>query len=338
MKTRILSQTLGLIAVGLIQFELVAQQETQFANVIHNPYLFNPAAGGMTDLLQVDLGYRNQWLAATGNPQSIYLSGHSQLRIGNSGNGWAEFNNRGESLFEDPKRSVGALKHIVGGKFISDGIGPFQKTAITGSYGVHLPLTKKFNIGLALGAGWGNFRIDPNKTSLIDANDATFQQFAGQVSSQNVLDVQSGLVIYNDRFYFGISGTQLLNNQISVQTVETGNTLNRHLFIISSYRFPISEELELEPFIHIKGVKNSPVSVDLGSRVRYNRFAFAGLQYRTGNSFVLSMGVNVMRNFNVSYAFEYGTKKVRVSNAGTHEIQLGFLLGNNRNMQKELKE
>jgi hypothetical protein len=48
--------------------------------------------------------------------------------------------------------------------------------------------------------------------------------------------------------------------------------------------------------------------------------------------------MNVLKNFNVSYAFEYGTKSIRIGSAGSHELQLGFLIGNNRNVDKEIKE
>jgi type IX secretion system PorP/SprF family membrane protein len=160
----------------------------------------------------------------------------------------------------------------------------------------------------------------------------------GNVAKQNMLDVQAGLVLYNEKFFFGLSGTQLLNNPVSIEQVETGNTLNRHLFLISSYRISVSEKVDLEPFLCIKAAQYSPTSFDLGVRYKYNKAIWAGLQYRRGNSFIVSAGLNFLRNFNVSYAFEYGTGPVRISNAGTHEIQLGILIGKNRNMDKEIKE
>lgn len=330
----------SLLAFSLLTFRGVqAQQETQFANVVNNPYIYNPAAGGMYDLVQVDLAYRNQWMAATGNPRTMYLSGHSQVRFGKSGgNVLQEFNNRGDNMYESPMRTIGKIKHVVGGKFMTDAIGPFQKTSFLASYAFHLPLTKSLNAGLGVGLGWGNFQINPNQAKLIEADDAAFLNFNTQVSKQNVLDVQSGLVVYSERFYLGISGTQLLNNPWRINSIETSNTLNRHLFVVSSYRIPVEEDvLDLEPFVIIKGVKGSPISADIGARAHYNKYLWGGLQYRTGNSFAVSFGINVMRHFHVSYAFGYGAKKVRMSNAGTHEIQLSYLLGRNRNLDKEMK-
>ncbi|TXI87141.1 MAG: type IX secretion system membrane protein PorP/SprF [Crocinitomicaceae bacterium] len=324
---------------GLMTEHAFAQQEAQFSNYIHNPYLFNPAAGGMMDVIQVDLGYRNQWISTSGNPTSTFLTGHFQVGSKNQGTtGIGEFNINRENVYQTPNRSIGSLKHVVGGKFINDAIGPFQKTSVFGSYAVHLPLLQNLNMGVGLAAGWGNFQINPNKTILHDPNDATFNQFAGQTARQNNLDLQTGIVLYNNRFLFSLSATQLLKPTISINQIETLNTLNRHLFVMSSYRFEISEKIDLEPFAFLKAVQNSPIALDLGARIKYNKSIWGGLQYKTGNSFAVTAGMNFLRNFSLAYAFEYGAKATRISNAGTHEVQIGILIGNNRNTDKEIKE
>jgi type IX secretion system PorP/SprF family membrane protein len=328
------------LALIVVSFNLLfGQQESQFANLVNNPYFFNPAAGGMYDLVQLDLGYRNQWLAASGNPTSFYLSGHSQIKFGKGGDKvLQEFNLSKDNKYEDPIRTVEKLKHVVGGKITSDAIGVFQKTAIYGSYAVHVPIMNQLNVGLGFSGGYSNFGVNSQNTLVLDDNDNAFNQFLATTGQQRNFDLQTGLVVYSERLYVGLSATQLLPRTMTFNNIETGNTLNRHLILMSSYRFPINDEIDLEPFTIIKGTKNSPISVDLGSRVRFNRVAWAGLQYRTSRSFAVSGGLNIMRNFTVAYAFEYGTKKVRISNAGTHEIQLGYLIGNNRNTQKEIKD
>ncbi len=337
LKMKKVIKNLSFIGMTLIlASQIFAQQESQFANYIHNPYIFNPAAGGMMDLIQVDLGYRNQFTGTDGNPSTVYLSGHAQ--VGSKNQGIGEFNLNKDNVYQTPERTIGSLKHIVGGKFSRDGIGPFQKTSLYGSYAVHMPLVKSLNIGVGLSAGWSNFQIDQNKIILHDDNDQIYNQFSTNLSKQNNLDIQTGLVLYNDKFFFGLSGTQLLNSTVNIEQIETGNTLNRHLFLISSYRFGITDKMDLEPFVFIKAAQKSPTSFDLGVRMKYNKSIWGGIQYRRGNAFVISAGLNVLKNFNVSYAFEYGTKSTRIGNAGSHELQLGFLIGKNRNVDKEIKE
>ena len=327
----------ALIWVGIPGL-LNAQQETQFANTVGNPYLFNPAAGGMADVVQLELGYRNQWVSVSGSPQTFYASGHAPISFRGSKKSLSPFNEAGKSLYALPERTTGSIKHVLGGKILSDNIGPFHKSSVFGSYAVHLPLTSRLNMGIGLAAGWGNFQIDPNEVILHDNNDLTYDQFKGGVSGQQILDVQSGLVFYSKRFYLGVSGTQLVQNVVSVNQLETGNTLDRHLFVQAMYRVGLTDLVEAEPFVLLKATQHAPVSYDLGARFRYQQVVWLGLQYRTGNSYIFSAGINFLRNFQFSYAYEHNANAVRLSTGGTHEIQLGFIIGRNRQIEKEFRE
>jgi hypothetical protein len=55
--------TIGLVALNVMMSAIAfGQQEYQFANTVNNPYLLNPAAGGMTDVMQFEASTRMQWL------------------------------------------------------------------------------------------------------------------------------------------------------------------------------------------------------------------------------------------------------------------------------------
>ena len=86
-----------------------------------------------------------------------------------------------------------------------------------------------------------------------------------------------------------------------------------------------------------KIAENSPVSLDLGVRFAYNRAAWLGVQYRTSNAIVFQVGANIIKNLYVAYGYEVATGKIRTASNGSHEIQLGFYLGRNRNMDREIK-
>lgn len=305
-----------------------AQQEFQFGNYTHNPYLFNPAAGGLTDFTQIDLGYRNQHISSDGNPVTMYLSGHTQLYLKKNKGAAKVFNPDGVSMYTPPLNSVGKFKQIVGGRVINDGIGPFQKTGIMATYAVHLPLTKKLNFGAGLGLGWNNIGINPSKVVVQSEADDILQGF-GARWNQNNLDLQAGLVVYTDRFTFSFSGTQLLGSKFNFSDAYFISKLNSHWLIYSSYKIKAGENFTVEPFMMARAVKNSPFSADLGAKVHYN-YLWLGAQYRTSQSFVISLGLNFLKNLYLSYAFEYSAKATRVSTAGTHEIQLGIYLGKSR--------
>jgi type IX secretion system PorP/SprF family membrane protein len=314
------------------------QQDIQFTQTLSNPYLFNVGAGGMTNVAEFNLGTRAQWLSVGGKPMTYYASGQSQVRFGKGDKPVLDdFNQAQKSVYDSPVRTIG-LKHIIGGKAISDAIGPFAKTSAMASYAIHLPLTKKLNIGLGVGMGISNFSVNDSKVKLSDANDAAYQSYLGSASKQNFLDVQSGLVVYNDRFYLGISGTQLLHNRTQFRSIETESNFERHWYFMGSYRFDLGKTYALEPVMMVKDVVGSPASYDIGARFHYHRMGWISLGYRGKSAFSVGFGINVLKQFRVSYAYEMGISNLRSYGNGSHELQIGIVLGHRRNMEKEFRE
>jgi type IX secretion system PorP/SprF family membrane protein len=322
----------------LLVFTSTAQQEYQFANTANNPFLLNPAAGGLTDVMQFEASTRMQWLGYEGGPKTILLSGSSQIGFGKSGEkALSEFNVHDEALFEGPKVSAGKNKHIIGGKIWNDAIGPFSKTSIQGSYAYHLPLTKSINFGVGLGFGYSNFRLDESKVVLYQSDDNTYAQFLGSASQQSLGDAQAGIVVYNEKFFVGLSGTQVLNNDVKLNQILTNSFFSRHYFMIAKYKIEGEGDLAIEPTAVVKYTGNSPWSFDLGARALYKNSSWFGVQYRTNSGLIFQVGSNLIKNLYVSYSYEHSMGKIRTAGNATHEIQLGYYLGKNRNVDKELK-
>lgn len=316
-----------------------AQQEYQFANTVNNPFLLNPAAGGTTDVMQFEASTRMQWLGYDGGPKTIMLAGNSQINLDKSGTKTlSEFNVHDEKFFEGPKVTTSKSKHVVGGKVWNDAIGPFSKTSIQGSYAYHLPLTKVLNFGVGLGLGYSNFRIDDTKVVLLQANDELYNQFQGNTAQQNYGDAQAGFVIYGEKLFFGLSGTQILKNKVELNQIMTSNNYNRHYFVVLKYKVQTSDDISFEPSAVFKIAEKSPISIDFGTRMLYKNSSWFGVQYRTNSSIIFQLGSNLIKNFYVNYAFELSMGKLRTAGNSTHEIQLGYYLGKNRNVDKEIKD
>lgn len=330
-----------LLAATLIclSAETFAQQEGHYLNMASNPFMLNPAAGGMSDVAHLELSSRNQWTGYSGGPRSVLLVGHTQLNVGgNPEGGLQEFNRDNSMLFQSPKRSTGRMKHVVGGKAMYDAIGPFVKTSVYGSYGFHLPFTKKINFGAGIGLGWSNLGILQDRVVLYEQDDSAYDQFLGNTSAQNILDANAGIVFYGEKLFVGISTTQLLKNDVEFNDVVTTSNFNRHYFLVAKYNFDINEQFSIEPTVVGKYVQNSPFSADIGARLIYNKASWLALQYRTSNAVTFQIGTNIVKNIYVSYGFEMATGPIRTATSGTHELQLGFYIGKNRNVAKEIKE
>ncbi len=318
---------------------LIAQQEGQYLNLSNNPFMVNPAAGGLSDVFQLELSSRRQWLGYEGGPRSLFLVGHSQFKVGKSKDAVLnEFNSANTTLFQSPERSVGKIKHVVGGKALYDAIGPFMKTSVYGSYAFHLPFTRKVNFGAGIGLGWSNLGVNQERVVLYQADDSAYDQFLGNSSTQNILDANAGVVFYGEKLFVGLSTTQLLKNDVVFQNIATESNFNRHYFVVAKYRFTLNEQFEIEPSAVAKFAENSPFSGDFGARLIYGKSSWFALQYRTSNALTFQIGSNLIKNIYVSYGYELGMGPLRTGTNGSHELQLGFYLGNNRNVAKETKE
>ena len=314
-----------------------AQQESQFINIINNPFIVNPAAGGLAGVMQFEATSRTQWTGYNGGPRTMLLTGVSQIKT-SSKDVLSEYNVKDETLFANPTNTMGKIKHIVGGKVINDAIGPFAKTSVHGSYAFHMPFSKEMNFGGGIGLGWSNFRINQDRVVLYDADDQLYSSFLGTSSSQNFLDVNAGLVFYNERFFGGVSVYQALKNDVVFNGVSTESAYVRHYFLIAKYKFDVNEDFGVEPGIVGKFADNSPVSFDIGIRVLYHDAAWVGLQYRTSNAFALQIGANIMKNLYLSYGYEISSGKIQTARNGTHEVQIGIYIGNNRKIKKEIEQ
>jgi type IX secretion system PorP/SprF family membrane protein len=334
-KMRTLFNTTFLLVV--LAFGTHAQQEYQFSNTAFNPFLLNPAAGGLTDVAQFDAIARTQWLGYDGAPRTFLMSGASQLNFSPTG-GLSEFNVRDEALFKSPKISIGKSKHVVGGKLWTDVIGPFSKTSVQLSYAYHMPLSRTLNIGAGIGLGYSLFRLDPSKVVLYQADDPTYNQFLGNTSQQSIFDAQAGLVLYGKNVFLGLSTTQAFNNQVRLSSVALESNFNRHYFIVAKYRIDANDILAIEPLMVFKFAKHSPMSVDFGARFTMNQNLWFGMQYRTNNALVFQFGGNIIKNLYLNYSYEQSVGRIATAGNGTHEIGIGYYLGKNRNVDKELRK
>lgn len=312
------------------------QQESQFANTFQNPYLLNPAAGGMYGVMQIDATSRMQWAGYGQGPSTMLLSAHSMIKVRSSLSN-EEYNPQGESFYSNPKVKVGGIKHVIGGRALNDAIGVFNKTSIYGSYAIHIPLTKEYMLGAGIGLGWSNFRINQSRVTLYDQDDLTYSSFLTGQGSQNIGDLNAGLVFYSNDLYVGVSTMQVLKNDVKFGPVLTGSNFNRHYFITAKYGI-YNGNIGFEPNVNLKVAEQSPSSLDYGVRVLYKRASWIGVWGRGTNSLVFQVGTNLVKNLYFSYAYEQGIGQLRDAVSGTHEIQLGIYIGKNRRIEKEMDE
>lgn len=316
-----------------------AQQETNFSQYYQNPYFFNPAASGMTPTMQFDMGFRRQWAGIDGAPVTTYLTGHSEITYDrNEPNVIEPFNTKGENVFASPLNKVGKNKHVVGGKLLNDQIGPFIKNSFMGTYAYHLRFSKSSMLGLGMGVGLSNYGINPDKVILYDQDDFEYMDFFGRTSNQTIFDANAGITLYGQRYSFGVSSNQLLNNDMVIDQVVTSSSYGRHWAIYGMYQVDISSDFILEPHFMAHIIGGAPLSLNFGGRMIFNDKFWGNLAYRFGDAVNLGFGINILKNFRFGYAFDFSTGRVQSASSNVHEIHFGVILGNNKASKGELKD
>ncbi|WP_343634532.1 type IX secretion system membrane protein PorP/SprF [Fluviicola sp.] len=315
------------------------QQDIQFTQTASSPFLINPAAGGLMNVAEVVVGNRLQYAGIDGRPMTTFAGIQSMVRFKKRKSKalLSELSSIGQTFYSTPQRTV-AYKQVAGLTFINDVIGPFTRTNVKANIGVHIPLSQKLNAGIGLGIGWSNFGIDNSKVTLGNANDKAYANYIGIAASQNYLDAQAGLIVYNDRLLVSVSGSQLFNNKTRLSDVTTESHFQPHLFVLGSYRFDLGSKYGLEPIVQFKSVKNAPISYDVAMRLHYMRMGWVSLSYRRQSSIGVGFGINLLARFNVSYSFEFGNGVTEKFGNTSHEVRLGFIFGHRRNMDKEFKQ
>ena len=79
---------------------------------------------------------------------------------------------------------------------------------------------------------------------------------------------------------------------------------------------------------YIQGSSENNFQVETNIKFQYRDLLWIGGSYRYQDGYAAMLGVNVSNTFNVGYAYDFTTTKLNTVSRGTHEIVLGFLIGN----------
>ena len=72
---------------------------------------------------------------------------------------------------------------------------------------------------------------------------------------------------------------------------------------------------------------NVPVQVDINLNALLMQRLWLGVSYRTGDSFIGLIGVNLTQQLRLGYAYDFTMTDIKHYSDGTHEITLGYDFG-----------
>jgi type IX secretion system PorP/SprF family membrane protein len=100
------------------------------------------------------------------------------------------------------------------------------------------------------------------------------------------------------------------------------------LFLSAGYRLTISDDFNLLPSMLVRYISPLPLGFDINAKLQYQDFLWAGTSYRYKDGFAAMVGLNLSNTLNIGYSYDIQTSRINTISRGTHEILIGFLLGN----------
>ena len=282
----------------LLSYAAVQAQQTYFSQFYTSSVYLNPALAGIQEGSRLTLNYRNQWPQIQNSFITQNVSFETNL---------SQFNNGlGVNVYRDQA-----------------GDGMLTVSAVSGVYAHEFKLSKDLYLRVGMKSGFVQKNVAWDKLvfeDMIDSREGvvhTTQQEFGEAISY--LDVSSGMFLYSDKYYGGISINHLNEAQAGLIN-ETGETkLKRGFTFHGGAKFDSKDK---------KGYSISPnvILSKQGSFSKYNLGAYVeakalvvGLWYSSDQAVVMIFGVKT-DHFQIGYSYDLYPSTMTGTSLGSHEI------------------
>ena len=285
---------LRILLIACFANTVSAQQIPLTSQYMFNDYLLNPAIAGSTNYTLFSLTARAQWTGLEGSPKTQFFSGHSKL----------------------------GKKMGVGGFVYNDETGPINETGLQLSYAYHLTVTDKSRLSFSVAGLIANHSINQVKLKAEEAGDDALDNLQ---NNGYVGDINFGILYYSEKYKFGISSSQLLQNRMydGARSGEHLSELARHYNLYGEYSFVASDNIDVVPSVLVKYVQGAPFQFDINVRGLLKKKYWLGVSYRYNNAIAAMVGLNY-KNLSFGYAYDYTMTDINSFSSGGHEVFLAL--------------
>jgi type IX secretion system PorP/SprF family membrane protein len=276
------------------------QQQAMFTQYMFNGLAINPAYAGSHQTLEFTALARQQWTGLEGAPSTQTFTAHSPLK----------------------NKSIG-----LGLSIIHDKIGVTSQFGTYGAYSYRIQFQNKGVLAMGMQIGFTQYHEDLTQLQgyIRDPNDPNFSQ--DQVS-KFMPNFGAGLYYYTKRYYLGLSSPHLVQNKLDViETSDSEAKQRRHYFFTTGYVFDLSRSVKFKPNLLLKIVEGAPVEADINLNFLFQELLWAGVSYRSFDSFDAIIQLNVTEQFSIGYAYDFATTtELKRLHSGSHELMLNYRL------------
>lgn len=308
-----------------------AQQRPHYTQYILNNYIINPAVAGIESYTDVKLSHRHQWVGIQDAPVTTYLTIHGSIGKDDNRTTTSSYeplgqNPRGTAYWQDYESAK--PHHGWGAQIINDRTGPLNRFSAYGTYSYHLGISAKTSLAAGVSLGVTNNSLNTNKLIFDNPIDPAVAT-SGYLNRLRP-DLNIGLWLYGSDYFVGASLMQVLPQglEFAGDTLKVARKAYPHTFLTAGYRFFAGEDFNIIPSVVLRYVDPLPLGVDLNVKVQFHDRVWFGGGYRLKDGISGMVGLAVSNFFNIGYSYDYTTSKLQNYTKGTHEIVVGFLLGN----------
>jgi type IX secretion system PorP/SprF family membrane protein len=317
----------------VISVQVMAQQKPHYTQYILNQYIVNPALTGIENYVDLKGSHRHQWVGIQDAPVTTYFTVHGPIGKKDYRTTATSYevpgeNPRGKRYWEE--YTAAEPHHGIGMQVINDVTGPLSNLSAYATYAYHLGLTPRTSLSAGFGVGINRISIDADKLNFGDITVDPSVYSSGALRNTR-LDMMAGVYLYSADYFIGVSAQQVVPQKIDFSNkyirLKEGKTVP-HLFATAGYRFLIGMDFNFIPSVMVKYVDPVPTQVEVNAKLQYRDLLWIGSSYRYKDGFAGMLGINISNTFNIGYAYDYTTSRINNFSKGTHEIVVGFLMGN----------
>lgn len=309
------------IIILVIAFESKAQ-DPQFTQFYAMPLYLNPAFAGTTIKTRGSLIYRNQWPSIPKAFVTFSGSADHNLDIYNSGIG---------ILFTTDRAGSGGLK----------------STDVSALYSYQINLPNNWVVRPGLQLGYTIRSVD--YTNLTFGDQLDFNASGGIATAEtnnfqnlSYIDISSGLLAYNEQYWFGVSSHHL--NRPNQSLTDENSPLPIRLTVHGGAKFPLNvrmgkglanetEKPSISPAFIYKA-QGKFDQLDVGFYVNYEPMVF-GIWYRglpikqsvqgvfNHDALAFLVGFHY-RELKIGYSYDLTVSKLGPPSGGAHEISISY--------------
>jgi len=324
-------------ATCLCSVMAMSQAKPFYTQYILNNYILNPAVTGIENYTEIKLSNRNQWTGINGAPVTSYFSihtpvGKTDLRTSATSFEVPGENPRGQRLWEE--YTAPDPHHGLGFTAMNDKAGYINRWSVNATYAYHKPLSVKTTLSAGFSGGFTSVTLDRSKIEWanLDPNDPAVGISTGELKKVKP-EIGAGLWLYSAKYFVGLSVLNIIPGKAKFVTNDKyGTYYTPNYFVTAGYRFSLTDDIMVMPSVMLQYWQPQLTGIHTNVKFQYLDNVWVGGSYRFSDlisGYSAMAGVNVSNTFNVSYSYEVATtSRLRTYTNNTHEIMVGFILGN----------